>query len=149
MDSCFVLFGTCQHGVANLNNASERANANKLPNVHYIKFRTLNSLVPRITHCHITCFGGQEDQSVTMMSHKANCPKCGWHGHSEHLRAWTQPCWIKTQHIGANKIYGPKKLCLLYDPLRANWVRNFVIALINLKVHLTPKFFFAKKNYRT
>ena len=70
MDSCFVLFGTRQHGVANLNNASERANANRLPNVHYIKFRSLNSLVPRITHCHITCFGGQGDQSVTMMSHK-------------------------------------------------------------------------------
>ena len=50
MDSCFVLFGTRQHGVANLNNASERANANRLPNVHYIKFRTLNSLVPRILH---------------------------------------------------------------------------------------------------
>ena len=28
-----------------------------------------------------------------MMSHKANCTKCGWHGHTEHLNAWTQPCW--------------------------------------------------------
>ena len=35
MDSCFVLIGTHQHGVANLNEASERANANSLPNNPY------------------------------------------------------------------------------------------------------------------
>ena len=65
--------------------------------------RTLYEVPYFELHCHITCFGGQEDQSGTMMSHKANCTKCGWHGHSERLSAWTQPCWIKTQHIGSKK----------------------------------------------
>ena len=57
VDSCFALIGARQHCVAMICNASQTANAHKLQNDHfYIKFRTLHSLAPRNTRCHITCF---------------------------------------------------------------------------------------------
>ena len=59
--------GTRQHCVAKICNASQRANAHKLQNdPFHIKFRTLYSLAPRNTRCHITCFRAQGDQSVTI-----------------------------------------------------------------------------------
>ena len=55
MDSCFVLIGTRQHGVAVLYETSDRASSNKMQqNPCPIKFRTLNLPAPRITHCHTT-----------------------------------------------------------------------------------------------
>ena len=67
MDSCFALIGVRQYCVANICNASQRANAHKLQNdTFHIKFCNLNSLAPRNTRCHITCFRAQGDQSVTI-----------------------------------------------------------------------------------
>ena len=56
VDSCFVLIGTRQHGVAVLYETSDRASSNKMqPNPCPVKFRTLNLPAPRITRCHTTC----------------------------------------------------------------------------------------------
>ena len=69
VDSCFVLLRVRQHCVAMLCNASQTANAHKLQNDPFTKSSSVfwtQSLAPRNTCCHITCFGVQEDQSVSI-----------------------------------------------------------------------------------
>ena len=64
VDSCFVLIGTRQHGVAVLYETSDRASSNKMQqNPCPIKPRTLNLPAPRITRCHITCLREKADKA--------------------------------------------------------------------------------------
>ena len=64
VDSCFVLIGTRQHGVAVLYETSNRASSNKMQqNPCAIKSRTLNLPAPRITRCHITCLREKADKA--------------------------------------------------------------------------------------
>ena len=64
VDSCFVLIGTRQHGVAVLYETSDRASSNKMQqNPCPIKFRTLNLPAPRITRCHIMCLREKADKA--------------------------------------------------------------------------------------
>ena len=65
VDSCFVLIGTRQHGVAVLYETSDRASSNKMQqNPCPIKFRTLNLPAPRITRCHTTCLREKADSCL-------------------------------------------------------------------------------------
>ena len=61
VDSCFVLIGTHQHGVAVLYETSNRASSNKMQqNPCPMKSRTLNLPAPRITRCHISRASGRK-----------------------------------------------------------------------------------------
>ena len=77
MDSCFVLIGTRQHGVAVLYETSNRASSNKMQqNPCPIKFRTLNLPAPRITRCHTTCLREKADKASN--SCLAKSTECRW-----------------------------------------------------------------------
>ena len=77
VDSCFVLIGTRQHGVAVLYETSDRASSNKMQqNPCPIKFRTLNPPAPRITRCHITCLREKADKASN--SCLAKSTECRW-----------------------------------------------------------------------
>ena len=79
VDSCFVLIGTRQHGVAVLYETSDRASSNKMQqNPCPIKFRTLNLPAPRITRCHITCLRAKADKaSNSCLAKSTECPGGG------------------------------------------------------------------------
>ena len=77
VDSCFVLIGTRQHGVAVLYETSNRASSNKMQqNPCPIKFRTLNLPAPRITRCHTTCLREKADKASN--SCLAKSTECRW-----------------------------------------------------------------------
>ena len=83
VDSCFVLIGTRQHGVAVLYETSNRASSNKMQqNPCPIKFRTLNLPAPRIPRSHITCL--REKAGKASNSCLAKSTECRWIKPSEH-----------------------------------------------------------------
>ena len=77
VDSCFVLIGTRQHGVAVLYETSDRASSNKMQqNPCPIKFRTLNLPASQITRCHTTCLREKADKASN--SCLAKSTECRW-----------------------------------------------------------------------